>query len=354
MCICSVSSLPRQLFKSSGLPVTSLVHFLTVRGNVVRRLSLLIRLNSPTPAVGLIKMKVHLPILFGLLTVLCVIVSIECRYDVKRIVQNLVGGAIRDYTTTENLDLPNFFSLKFPERKLSREYDFIVVGSGPAGCVIANRLSEDGKYSVLILEAGGSESPVTSDLPISSPNLQSTTFNWGYSTTEQDRACLGMGNSSCHWPHGKVLGGSSVLYYMIYTRGNRRDFDNWARAGNPGWSWNDVLPYFKKSENATLQFADPYIHGTDGPLNVEDVPHRSPISYAHVQAAREAGYKYVDYNSGDQIGVSFLQQSTRRGRRITAARAFLYPARLRKNLHIATHSTVKKVIVETGNCIFAD
>lgn len=260
MCICSVSSLPRQLFKSSVLPVTSLVHFLTVCGNVVRRLSLLIRLNSPTPAVGLIKMKVHLPILFGLLTVLCVI-GIECRYDVKRIVQNLVGGAIRDYTTTENLDLPNFFSLKFPERKLSREYDFIVVGSGPAGCVIANRLSEDGKYSVLILEAGGSESPVTSDLPISSPNLQSTTFNWGYSTTEQDRACLGMGNSSCHWPHGKVLGGSSVLYYMIYTRGNRRDFDNWARAGNPGWSWNDVLPYFKKSENATLQYADPYIHG---------------------------------------------------------------------------------------------
>lgn len=292
-------------------------------------------------------MKVQL--IFGLVTVVvCVIVAIEGAYDFKRILHNLVGGAIRDYTSPENLDLPNIFSLKFDQQKLKSEYDFIVVGSGPAGCVLANRLSEDGRYSVLILEAGGTESPITSDLPISSANLQSTSFNWGYSTTVQDRACFGMGNNSCHWPHGKVLGGSSVLYYMIYTRGNRRDFDNWARAGNPGWSWADVLPYFKRSENATLQYADPYMHGTDGPLNVEDVPFRSPIAYAHVQAAREAGYPYVDYNSGEQIGVSFLQQSTRNGRRISAARAFLYPARHRKNLHIATQSTVKRLIINAG------
>lgn len=260
----------------------------------------------------------------------------------------LFRDTIRDYTRAENLDVSNLFTLSFPQRPLDKEYDFIIVGSGPAGCVLANRLSENGKYSVLLLEAGSPESPITSDPPIASPNLQSTSFNWGYSTTVQPRACLGMGNSSCHWPHGKVLGGSSVLYYMIYTRGNRRDFDNWARAGNPGWSWQDVLPYFKRSENATLQFADPFVHGSDGPLPVEDVPYRSAVSYAHVQAAREAGYQYVDYNAGEQIGVSFLQQSTRRGRRITAARAYLHPVRFRSNLHIATHSTVKRLIFDKG------
>lgn len=296
-------------------------------------------------------MKVKLETVCVLWWLLACITICEGVFQYKNIVPQLFRDAVRDYTTAQNLDLPNLFSLKFPERPLDKEYDFIIVGSGPAGCVLANRLSEDGKYSVLILEAGAPESPITSDVPISSPNLQSTNFNWGYSTTVQPRACFGMGNSSCHWPHGKVLGGSSVLYYMIYTRGNRRDFDNWARAGNPGWSWADVLPYFKRSENATLQFADPYLHGTDGPLNVEDVPYRSAVSYAHVQAAREGGYPFVDYNSGDQIGVSFLQQSTRNGRRISAARAFLYPARFRKNLHIATQSTVKRLIINQGNKI---
>lgn len=286
------------------------------------------------------------------LMVTCITSSVSALFGgkySKDIVPKLLRDAVRDYTQVTNLQAENPFSLNFPQRRLKREYDFIIVGSGPAGCVLGNRLSEGGKFSVLILEAGGTESPITSDLPISSPNLQTTSFNWGYSTTVQDRACLGMGNSSCHWPHGKVLGGSSLLYYMIYTRGNRRDFDSWARAGNPGWSWDDVLPYFMKSENATLQFANPFVHGTGGPVKVEDVPFRSPISYAHVQAAREAGYKYVDYNSGDQIGVSFLQQSTRNGRRITAARAFLHPVQFRKNLHIATQSTVKKLVMDEGN-----
>lgn len=292
-------------------------------------------------------MKVKLAsLVLAALAVLC-ITPTAARYS-KDIVPRLFRDALRDFSRVENLDTQNIFSLKFPQRPLKREYDFIIVGSGPAGCVLANRLSENGQYSVLLLEAGGTESPITSDLPISSPNLQSTSFNWGYSTTVQERACLGMGNASCHWPHGKVLGGSSLLYYMIYTRGNRRDFDGWARAGNSGWSWEDVLPYFMKSENATLQFADPFVHGTEGPVNVEDVPFRSPISYAHVQAAREAGYNYVDYNSGDQIGVSFLQQSTRKGRRISAARAFLHPVKHRRNLQIATQSTAKKLVVSGG------
>lgn len=290
-------------------------------------------------------MKVKVLLLIGVYFASCV----ESRHNFKGLFNKALFDAISDVRNAPNLDLPNLFSLKFPERPLEKEYDFIVVGSGPAGCVIANRLSENGKYSVLILEAGSTESPATSDIPISSPNLQTTTFNWRYLTTRQSRACLGMTNAQCHWPHGKVLGGSSILYYMIYTRGNRRDFDNWARAGSPGWSWRDVLPYFIRSENATLQFAKPFLHGSEGPLPVEDVPYRSAISYAHVQAAQEGGYSYVDYNSGDQIGVSFLQQSTSRGRRVSAARAYLYPARNRKNLHIATHSTAKRLIIGQGD-----
>lgn len=258
---------------------------------------------------------------------------------------------LHNFIDAPNLDIPNFFGLKFPIPKvLNAEYDFVIVGGGPSGSVVANRLSEDGKYSVLLLEAGSPEVPFTSDIPLSSPNLQSTNLNWGYLTEPQSRACQGMLDYRCHWPHGKVLGGSSVLYYMIYTRGNRRDFDNWARAGNPGWSWNDVLPYFIKSENATLQYASP-LHGTDGPLPVEDVPYRTPISHAYIRSAQEAGYNYVDYNSGDQIGVSYLQQSTRTGRRISAARAYLYPIRFRNNLHIATHSFAKRLIVgREGEC----
>lgn len=293
-------------------------------------------------------MRVKLCIIRGFL-ILISIGAIESAFNYQSVFSKVIRDTLRDFTSAENLDLANIFSLKFPDSgPLRKEYDFVIVGSGPAGCVLANRLSENGKYSVLILEAGSTESPITSDLPISSPNLQSTSFNWGYETTRQSQACLGMINSRCHWPHGKVLGGSSILYYMIYTRGNRRDFDNWERAGNPGWAWRDVLPYFMRSENATLQYADPFYHGTDGPLPVEDVPFRSAISYAHVRAAQEAGYRYVDYNSGDQIGVSFMQQSTRRGRRISAARAYLYPVRFRKNLQIATHSTAKKLIFDQG------
>lgn len=295
-------------------------------------------------------MKSRITSVYITLYCVCVLfIPSESAFNYHTVINNLLHQTLQNITTAENLDLPNLFSLKFPERPLAKEYDFIIVGSGPAGCVIANRLSEDGKYSVLILEAGKPESPILSDAPISSPILQSTPFNWGYSTTRQKRVCLGMIDSKCNWPHGKVLGGSTVLYYMIYTRGNRRDFDNWAKAGNIGWSWQDVLPYFIRSENATLEYSNPHLHGTSGPLSVEDVPLRSPISYATVQAAQEAGYEYVDYNSGDQIGVSFLQQATKRGRRISAARAYLYPVRFRKNLHIATLSTVRRVIVSKGD-----
>lgn len=293
-------------------------------------------------------MRSNLHSICGLLSVICLLSASAFKY--QNLFPKVLSETIRDITQGENVDLPNLFSLRFPQRDLQPEYDFIVVGSGPAGSVIANRLSENGRYSVLILEAGSAEVPITSDIPYAAPFLQSTRFNWGYSTTPQSRACLGVERQSCLWPHGKVLGGSSLLYYMIYTRGNRRDFDNWARAGNPGWSWADVLPYFIKSENASLQFADPFLHGTEGPMNVEDVPFRTPISYAHVQAAREAGYNYVDYNSGDQLGVSFLQQSTKKGRRISAARAFLFPVRNRKNLQIATHSRVKRLIISEGEC----
>lgn len=289
---------------------------------------------------------------FAILSVIVIPRSVSSLFvgNAKERFLSLFFETLGDITNTVvDLEIENLLGLRFPDPTIVEEdYDFVIVGSGPAGSVLANRLSEGGKYSVLLIEAGSPEVPLTSMLPLSSPNLQSTNFNWGYATERQPRACWGTRDNRCQWPHGKVLGGSSVLYYMIYTRGNRRDFDRWARAGNPGWSWDEVLPYFLKSENSTLDYASP-LHGHDGPLPVEDVPYRTPIARANILSAQEAGYRYVDYNAGDQIGVSYLQQSTLNGRRVSAARAFLYPIQFRKNLHIAWHSLAKKLIVERGN-----
>ncbi|XP_055693501.1 glucose dehydrogenase [FAD, quinone]-like [Lutzomyia longipalpis] len=243
-----------------------------------------------------------------------------------------------------NINLETMFGLEFPRRKLQEAYDFIIVGGGPAGCVLANRLTADGRFSVALLEAGRPEIPFTSDIPMGAPNLQSTPFNWGYTTEPQANACWGVQGRRCRFPHGKALGGSSMMNYMIYTRGNRRDFDAWAAAGNDGWSFADLLPLFIRSENATLKdYPNSPFHGNDGEFPVEDNPFRTPIAAAFVAAAQKVGFKRIDYNSGDQIGVSYLQQNTRLGRRISASRAFLEPIKRRKNLHIFTSTPAVKL-----------
>ncbi|CAD7087595.1 unnamed protein product [Hermetia illucens] len=226
-----------------------------------------------------------------------------------------------------------------------KEYDFIVVGSGSAGAVVANRLTEIQPWKVLLLEAGPDENEI-SDVPALAAYLQLSKLDWQYKTEPSDRACLGMKNNRCNWPRGKVLGGSSVLNYMLYVRGNRYDYDHWESLGNPGWGFKDVLHYFKKSEDNR----NPYLnknkyHQTGGLLTVQESPWHTPLVAAFVEAGTEIGYDNRDINGEQQAGFMIAQGTIRRGSRCSTAKAFLRPIRLRPNLHISMNSHVTKVVI---------
>ncbi|XP_053676056.1 glucose dehydrogenase [FAD, quinone]-like [Anopheles nili] len=237
--------------------------------------------------------------------------------------------------------------ISYGRHSLLDSYDFIVVGAGPAGCVLANRLTEDPAVSVLLLEIGRGEIPLFTDAPLVGPFLASTSYNFGYETEKQRHGCLGLRGGRCSWAHGRGVGGSSIINNVIFTRGNRRDYDGWAKAGNTGWGWNDVLPLYKRLETANIRdFGDNGFHGTDGPLSVEDCPFRSGIAKAYVRSAQEAGYRYLDYNAGDNLGVSFLQAHTKNGRRATGGNSYLRGIVDRPNLHIMTRAWVTKVLID--------
>uniref|UniRef100_A0A182F4E4 Glucose-methanol-choline oxidoreductase N-terminal domain-containing protein n=1 Tax=Anopheles albimanus TaxID=7167 RepID=A0A182F4E4_ANOAL len=228
---------------------------------------------------------------------------------------------------------------------LYNEYDYVIVGAGPAGCVLANRLSEDPSVTVLLLEIGRGERPTFSEPPLTLPMLASTDYNFGYLTEPQKYGCLGLTGRQCNWAHGRGVGGSSIINNQIYTRGNRRDFDNWARAGMVGWSWDEVLPYYKRIEHSNIKdFDNNGAHGKEGRVSVEDCPFRSQVSKAFVASAQESGYPYLDYNAGDNLGVSFLQAHTKRGRRVTGGTAYLKDIRHRPNLHISTLSWATEIL----------
>ncbi|XP_030752917.1 glucose dehydrogenase [FAD, quinone]-like [Sitophilus oryzae] len=233
-----------------------------------------------------------------------------------------------------------------PPKLLHKEYDFIIVGAGTAGCVVANRLSENPNWSVLLIEAGRPENYMM-DFPILANYLQFTESNWRYQTEPNGKACLGFDGQRCNWPRGKVVGGSSVLNYMIYTRGNRRDFDNWAAMGNVGWSYKDVLPYFRKIENFSIPTPhDQRYHGYDGYLDVSYAPYRTKIADAIVNSSQQYGIPYTDYNGPTQIGVSYLQLTLNEGVRESSSRAYLHPIRTRPNLHLSKYSMVKRIIID--------
>ncbi|XP_016952047.1 glucose dehydrogenase [FAD, quinone] [Drosophila biarmipes] len=247
------------------------------------------------------------------------------------------------------LGLGNVINVPFFSDVPQKNYDFIVVGSGAAGCTLAARLSENPNWSVFLIEAGGVEN-IVHQVPLLAAYLQSTASNWGYNSQPQKHACRGMPDNKCALPRGKVLGGTSSINYMIYNRGNRRDFDGWAAAGNPGWSYDEVLPYFLRSEHAQLQGLEhsPY-HNHSGPLSVEDVRHRTRLAHAYIRAAQEAGHPRTDYNGESQLGVSYVQATTLKGRRHSAFRAYIEPIRSRRrNLHILTLARVTRVLIDAA------
>ncbi|KAG7303436.1 hypothetical protein JYU34_011952 [Plutella xylostella] len=225
-------------------------------------------------------------------------------------------------------------------------YDFIVVGAGSGGAVVANRLSEVPEWRVLLVEAGGNPTLGTESPQIFYANLK-TKLNWDYKTEPQPGACGAYKTKGCSWPRGKVLGGSSSINAMFYVRGNKEDYNEWAAAGNTGWSYNDVLPYFKKSENfykpLTPETAEH--HGSGGYLHVEHTEDVADIENLLLQANAELGLEITDdINGARQLGVTRALTTTKDGVRQSTARAFLSPIRDRPNFHVLKDALATKIL----------
>jgi choline dehydrogenase len=231
-----------------------------------------------------------------------------------------------------------------PAREIA-EFDYVIVGAGSAGCVLANRLSADGAHSVLLLEAGPRDNNIWIHIPLGYGRLfKDRNVNWMYQTEPEP----GLGGRQVFQPRGKVLGGSSSINGLLYVRGQHEDYDRWRQLGNVGWGYDDVLPYFKKAENQ-IRGADQY-HGVGGPLSVSDWRHHDPLSEAFVKAAVEAGIPYnPDFNGATQEGAGFFQTTTCRGRRASSAFAYLRPALARANLRVETGALAQHVLFE-GRC----
>jgi choline dehydrogenase len=222
------------------------------------------------------------------------------------------------------------------------EFDYVVVGAGSAGCVLANRLSADGKHSVLLLEAGPKDTNLWIHVPLGYGKLfKEKTVNWMYQTEPEPE----LNGRQVFQPRGKVLGGSSSINGLLYVRGQHEDYDRWRQRENAGWGYDDVLPYFKKAENQQ-RGADKY-HGAGGPLPVSNLGHADPLSAAFIEAAAETGIpRNADFNGATQEGAGYFQTTTRYGRRASTAVAYLGPAKSRTNLHIETSALAQRILFE--------
>src|SRR6202166_1031190 len=222
------------------------------------------------------------------------------------------------------------------------EYDYVIVGAGSAGCVLANRLSADGKNSVLLLEAGPRDRNPWIHIPLGYGRLfKEKAVNWMYQTEPEP----GLDGRTVFQPRGKVLGGSSSINGLLYVRGQHEDYDRWRQRGNSGWGYDDVLPYFKKAENQ-VRGADDF-HGAGGPLPVSDLGHPDPLSGAFITAAAETGLPVnPDFNGASQEGAGFFQTTTRHGRRASTAGAYLWPAKGRNNLRVETSALAQRIVFD--------
>ncbi len=227
------------------------------------------------------------------------------------------------------------------------DYDYIVIGAGSAGCVMANRLSKKPSNRVLLLEAGGTDANPFIHMPAGLAQLATNNrVNWAYQTEPQAR----LNQRRIFWPRGKVLGGSSSINAMIYIRGQVQDFDHWETLGNPGWNFESVLPYFRKSQDQ--QLGESELHATGGPLSVQNLRYTNPLSKVFIKAATQAGYPLNDdFNAPQQTGVGFYQVTQRNGRRCSSAVAFLKPALKRANLKVLTGALTTRILLDNDTAV---
>ncbi|WP_432785182.1 Alcohol dehydrogenase [acceptor] [Oligella sp. MSHR50489EDL] len=226
-------------------------------------------------------------------------------------------------------------------------FDYIVVGGGSAGCVLANRLSENGKHSVCLLEAGPADKNIWIHIPIGyGKTMFNKRLNWAFETQPDPH----MNNRKFYWPRGKTLGGSSSINGLIFIRGQKEDYDHWVELGNKGWSWDECLPYFRKLENNDLPLSE--TRGKNGPLSATSIPARHELVEAFIKSAATENIPFTrDFNSGYQHGVGYYQLTTKNGLRQSTAVAYLRPARNRSNLTIKTDHLVHRVIIENGRAV---
>jgi choline dehydrogenase len=224
------------------------------------------------------------------------------------------------------------------------EFDYIIIGAGSAGCVLANRLSEDPDARVLLIEAGPRDLHPFIHMPAGLSKLVNKKgVNWDYDTAPEPQ----LDNRTLWWPRGRVLGGSSSINAMCYIRGVPGDYDDWAAAGASGWDWNGVLPYFRRSERNSR--GDDALHGSMGPLYVSDLRYTNPLSSVFIEAGQQAGFaRNTDFNGPRQQGFGFYQVTQKNGARCSSAVAYLDPARERRNLHVVTGALVTRISIEGG------